>query len=68
MNFVLPLCLVLGGEGSGLRPLVARNCDLLVSLPMRGKVSSLNIAAATAALCYEVVRQRGEKKDTVAVQ
>ncbi len=57
-----PLCLVLGGEGSGLRPLVRRNCDLLVSVPMKGKVGSLNVAAAAAVLCYEVVRQRGSKK------
>lgn len=59
VDFALPLCLVLGGEGSGLRPLIARACDFLVSLPMKGKVSSLNVAAAAAVLCYEVVRQRG---------
>jgi 23S rRNA (guanosine2251-2'-O)-methyltransferase len=53
-----PLCLVLGGEGEGLRPLVARSCDLLVSLPMRGKLASLNVSAAAAVLCYEVLRQR----------
>jgi len=54
-----PACLVLGGEGEGLRPLVARTCDLLVTVPMRGGVGSLNVAAAGAALCYEVARQRG---------
>jgi 23S rRNA (guanosine2251-2'-O)-methyltransferase len=54
-----PVCLVLGGEGEGLRPLVARACDVLVSIPMRGGVGSLNVAAAGAALCYEVTRQRG---------
>lgn len=53
-----PLCLVLGGEGEGLRPLAARTCDLLVSLPMRGRLGSLNVGAAGAVLCYEVVRQR----------
>ena len=58
VDFVIPLCLVMGGEGPGLRPLIARTCDFRVSLPMRGKVSSLNVAAAAAALCYEVVRQR----------
>lgn len=54
----VPLCLVLGGEEGGLRPLVARTCDLLLTLPMKGKLESLNVAAAAAVLCYEVVRQR----------
>lgn len=58
VDFAMPLCLVMGGEGSGLRPLIARTCDFLVSLPMKGKVRSLNVAAAAAALCYEAVRQR----------
>jgi 23S rRNA (guanosine2251-2'-O)-methyltransferase len=55
----VPLCLVLGAEGGGLRPLVARTCDLLLTLPMKGKLESLNVAAVAAVLCYEVVRQRG---------
>jgi 23S rRNA (guanosine2251-2'-O)-methyltransferase len=54
-----PLCLVLGSEGEGLRPLVAKACDVLLTIPTRGKVGSLNVAAAGAALCYEVARQRG---------
>src|SRR5262249_26818192 len=53
-----PLCLVFGGEGQGLRPLVARTCDVLVTLPMRGHVESMSVSAAAGALCYEVVRQR----------
>lgn len=53
-----PACLVLGGEGEGLRPLVARVCDHLVTVPMAGRVGSLNVAAAGAILCYEVARQR----------
>ena len=53
-----PLCIVLGGEGEGLRPLVARTCDAVLTIPMSGQVGSLNVAAAGAALCYEVVRQR----------
>lgn len=57
-----PLCVVLGGEGPGLRPLVARTCDLLVTLPMRGRVGSLNVAAAGAVICYEVLRQRMRKE------
>jgi 23S rRNA (guanosine2251-2'-O)-methyltransferase len=53
-----PLALVLGSEGRGLRPLVARTCDVLVSIPLAGRVGSLNVAAAGAALLYEVRRQR----------
>ena len=56
-----PLCLVLGGEGEGLRPLVAKSCDFLVSLPMKGRIGSLNVSAAAAVLCYEVLRQRAKK-------
>jgi 23S rRNA (guanosine2251-2'-O)-methyltransferase len=59
-----PVCLVLGSEGEGLRPLVARACDVMVSVPMRGGVGSLNVAAAGAALCYEVARQRGQALKT----
>jgi 23S rRNA (guanosine2251-2'-O)-methyltransferase len=53
-----PVCLVMGSEGEGLRPLVARACDALLTIPMVGPVESLNVAAATAVLCYEVARQR----------
>ena len=56
-----PICLVLGGEGPGLRPLVAKGCDFLVSIPMPGKIGSLNVGAAAAILCYEVERQRAVK-------
>jgi 23S rRNA (guanosine2251-2'-O)-methyltransferase len=52
------LCLVLGGEGEGLRPLVERTCDMLLTLPMRGRLGSVNVSAAAAVLCYEVLRQR----------
>lgn len=63
-DFTGPICLVLGGEGEGLRPLVARTCDVLVSVPMRGGVGSLNVAAAGAAVCYEVARQRARAAQT----
>jgi 23S rRNA (guanosine2251-2'-O)-methyltransferase len=59
-----PLCLVLGGEGEGLRPLVARTCDVLLTIPMAGGVGSLNVAAAGAVFCYEVVRQRAARHKT----
>jgi 23S rRNA (guanosine2251-2'-O)-methyltransferase len=53
-----PVALVLGSEGRGLRPLVARSCDALTRIPLPGHVGSLNVAAAGAALLYEVRRQR----------
>lgn len=58
MDLTGPVCFVLGGEGEGLRPLVAKTCDFLVSLPMRGRLASLNVSAAAAVLCYEALRQR----------
>lgn len=53
-----PVALVVGGEGRGVRPLVAEQCDVRVRIPMRGKVASLNASVATAVLLYEVLRQR----------
>jgi len=55
------VCLVLGGEGEGLRPLLVRTCDGLVTVPMTGHLGSLNVAAAGAVLCYEAIRQRALK-------
>lgn len=63
VDLTAPVCLVLGGEGDGLRPLVTRSCDMLLTLPMRGKIGSLNVSAAATALCYEVVRQRMAAQD-----
>ncbi|MEW8959140.1 MAG: 23S rRNA (guanosine(2251)-2'-O)-methyltransferase RlmB [Moorella sp. (in: firmicutes)] len=57
-DLTVPLVLVFGSEGRGLSPLVRKRCDFTIRLPMRGKVNSLNIAAAAAVLMYEVVRQR----------
>ncbi len=54
-----PTVIVLGGEGKGIRPRVASSCDGLIALPQRGKVNSLNVSAAAAALLFEAMRQRG---------
>jgi 23S rRNA (guanosine2251-2'-O)-methyltransferase len=51
--------LVLGSEGSGLRPRVAKACDELISLPLLGRVESLGVSAAAAAILYEILRARG---------
>ena len=53
-----PAAVVIGSEGDGMSRLVSENCDFLVSIPMRGKISSLNASAAAAILLYEPVRQR----------
>ena len=53
-----PCAIVIGSEGDGMTRLVAENCDFLVSIPMQGKISSLNASAAAAILLYEAVRQR----------
>lgn len=53
------LGIVLGGEGHGIRPLIARQCDYLVRIPMRGSISSLNVSVAAAVLLYELLSQEG---------
>ena len=50
--------LVLGGEGKGLRPRVAAACDEMIALPMHGRIGSLNVSAAAAALLYEALQRR----------
>ncbi|HVE59794.1 MAG TPA: 23S rRNA (guanosine(2251)-2'-O)-methyltransferase RlmB [Pyrinomonadaceae bacterium] len=54
--------LVLGSEGKGLHRLVAENCDVLVKIPMQGKIESLNVSVAAGVILFEAVRQRTKEK------
>ena len=53
-----PAAIVIGNEGTGMSPLVQKNCDVTVHIPMQGRISSLNASAAASILLYEAVRQR----------
>ncbi len=52
--------LVLGSEGKGIRPLIRRKCDFLISIPMRGQVASLNVSVAAGIIIHEIFRKRGD--------
>ncbi len=51
------LAIVLGNEGEGIRPLVKRNCDMLVKIPMFGKINSLNVSVAAALMMYQTLKK-----------
>ena len=53
-----PAAIVIGNEGDGMSQLVRKNCDVMVHIPMKGSISSLNASAAASILLYEAVRQR----------
>ena len=53
-----PAAIVIGNEGEGMSQLVRKNCDVMVHIPMKGRISSLNASAAASILLYEAVRQR----------
>jgi len=61
-DWTRPSALVLGSEGKGLHRLVAENCDVLVKIPMQGKIESLNVSVAAGVILFEAVRQRTERE------
>lgn len=58
VDFTLPAAIVIGSEGGGLSELVKKRCDLLASIPMRGRITSLNASVAAAIVMYEALNQR----------
>jgi 23S rRNA (guanosine2251-2'-O)-methyltransferase len=58
VDFTQPTAIVIGGEGKGLSDLARKRCDTVASIPMKGKISSLNASVAAAVVMYEAVRQR----------
>jgi len=62
IDYNMDCALVLGAEGSGLHEMVRKKCDFLISIPMQGHVSSLNVSVAAAVVMYEVLRQRRHPK------
>lgn len=60
-DLTIPAAIVIGSEGSGMSPLVRKNCDVTVHIPMKGNISSLNASCAASVLLYEALRQRLQK-------
>lgn len=57
-DLTLPLALIMGAEGSGMRRLTTQQCDFLLNIPMQGQVASLNVSVAASIMLYEVFKQR----------
>ncbi len=63
VDFRLPVALVVGSEGKGIRKTVSEKCDVLVKIPMLGKINSLNVSVATGIILFEILRQRLYKNE-----
>lgn len=66
IDYNMDCALVLGAEGAGIHEQVRKKCDFLVSIPMLGKVASLNVSVAAAVVMYEIARQRKDKRTAQA--
>ena len=62
MDFNCSVVLVLGGEAKGIRPLIKKKCDFLLTIPMAGSFDSFNVAVAAGIIQYEIFCQRAMKK------
>lgn len=58
VDLTVPLAIIIGSEGKGMRKTVRENCDILVTIPMKGKINSLNASVAAGILLFEILRQR----------
>ncbi|HQM18158.1 MAG TPA: 23S rRNA (guanosine(2251)-2'-O)-methyltransferase RlmB [Bacilli bacterium] len=58
LKYDFPVALVIGSEGKGISQLVAKNCDYLIKIPMKGKINSLNASVSAGILIYEIIRNR----------
>ncbi|HRR92060.1 MAG TPA: TrmH family RNA methyltransferase, partial [bacterium] len=57
VDFKFPVLLIIGGEDTGLRPIMKKRCDRLIGIPMRGKITSLNTSVSAGIIIYEIVRR-----------
>jgi len=58
VNYNMPVAVILGNEGKGIRPSIENKCDFLVTIPMKGKVQSLNVSVSAGVMLYEILKQR----------
>src|SRR5690606_18385892 len=61
MDYKIPLALIMGNEEKGIRKLTIDNCDMLIKIPMQGKIQSLNVSVSAGIILFEILRQRGLK-------
>ena len=61
-NMTGPIAIVIGSEGFGMSRLVKENCDILVKIPMNGKITSLNASVSAGIVMYEIVKQKNANK------